>query len=423
MIRLIYFIRLLFIPVFWALSFIIPPLKKRRKFEQKNKLIDFPNWKQNHEKADYAFSISSEGELEQILPLLLYYLNDHKKIELVYTSNSVDHKVNNLAQEYKMNLAVIRMPLVSYRLNGSMRFNCSKFITASVLYFCRYDFFPELLYLKYSRGDLRFVLLSARIKAEYFTGLGLKNLYYRSVFKLMDEFVATTSGDIDLLARYLPLKLSKAIDFRVIQINQRLEIQNSTLNQRLKNYSQLLEHLKKYQRDEILIGGSFWPLDLPILNCFSWVKCFLIAPHDLADSNLEKLYQCLTNKLGKGAYLEDGIIGDEKFIMIRTKGILCEMYHLGGWSYVGGGYGRSIHSVLEPFLAGSKVCCGPKVNRSSEFELIRHLTHDQWPRVATINFELKLDLSYNELKLLNFKNQLIENHQNAWISFIKEAQC
>jgi 3-deoxy-D-manno-octulosonic-acid transferase len=60
-------------------------------------------------------------------------------------------------------------------------------------------------------------------------------------------------------------------------------------------------------------------------------------------------------------------------ILINLKGVLCELYSQVGHVYVGGGFGRSVHSVMEPFVAGARVYCGPKVYRSTEVEAIQAL--------------------------------------------------
>jgi 3-deoxy-D-manno-octulosonic-acid transferase len=58
-------------------------------------------------------------------------------------------------------------------------------------------------------------------------------------------------------------------------------------------------------------------------------------------------------------------------VVLNLKGVLCELYSVMGHAYVGGGFERSVHSVLEPFVAGCKILCGPKVHRSTEVEAIQ----------------------------------------------------
>jgi 3-deoxy-D-manno-octulosonic-acid transferase len=80
-----------------VLKSLIPKLKERVDFERKN-LTQFEclSFHRSNEKADYCFEVSSEGELEQVLPLIHYFLEKNKKIELIYASYSVEKKCYNL---------------------------------------------------------------------------------------------------------------------------------------------------------------------------------------------------------------------------------------------------------------------------------------------------------------------------------------
>ena len=60
-------------------------------------------------------------------------------------------------------------------------------------------------------------------------------------------------------------------------------------------------------------------------------------------------------------------------VILQMSGILCELYSLFSQAYVGGGYERSIHSVLEPFFSNNIVITGPAINRSTEYDLALEL--------------------------------------------------
>ena len=60
-------------------------------------------------------------------------------------------------------------------------------------------------------------------------------------------------------------------------------------------------------------------------------------------------------------------------VILQMGGVLCELYSLFKASYVGGGYERSIHSVLEPFFSNNLVVTGPLISRSTEFDLAHEI--------------------------------------------------
>src|SRR5690606_14635757 len=63
--------------------------------------------------------------------------------------------------------------------------------------------------------------------------------------------------------------------------------------------------------------------------------------------------------------------------LLEQPGRLLELYPQFNFAYVGGGFGRSIHSVLEPLLAGCWSVCGPRIHRSTEFDLGQELLPGQ----------------------------------------------
>lgn len=51
--------------------------------------------------------------------------------------------------------------------------------------------------------------------------------------------------------------------------------------------------------------------------------------------------------------------GAAECILVDEMGVLLELYSAADWVYVGGGFGVSMHSTIEPALYGLPVCCGP----------------------------------------------------------------
>lgn len=98
----------------------------------------------------------------------------------------------------------------------------------------------------------------------------------------------------------------------------------------------------------------------------------LLAPHKLDDDFSKVLKEKCQEIFGADLV---GIVNNETpyqgspVVILQMGGILCELYSLFKASYVGGGYERSIHSVLEPFFSNNMVVTGPVIHRSTEFDL------------------------------------------------------
>lgn len=385
--ELMLFIQTLLFPVLRVLlTPFFPWLKKRAQFELKNK-TDFRSnsFKKKGKVADFCFEIASEGELEQVRPLLIHYLEVGQLIELVYSSDSLEKKCNLLFEEYSEQLRIFRLPLLTYfpfELFGGQNF--LSWTTASNLILCRYDFYPEIL-LRGRNKKVKFILLSGTLKnkvEELKREGSFGYVYLKRIYELFDLVVASSETD---KSRFFKLGLSpkkiRSFDFRVVQINRRLK---NSKNKLLENnyFSFFYDISKSFPKTSRLLLGSAWPIDLEVLGSteikeliFKGELFVTIAPHKLSPLFLE----AIKNKLAELEIPFYSNVDEMKqvgsrgpgVLIFTAPGVLCELYSYFGHAYVGGGFGRSIHSVLEPYLANSLVYTGPKTFRSTEYELIK----------------------------------------------------
>jgi hypothetical protein len=102
--------------------------KKRIHFELTN-LIQINNLT----RANFAFEVSSEGELEQVNPLLNYLLDSGETVELVFCSESVEHRCKELKEKYPNQLRIFRYPILTFRPFSKTK-NINKWLTAKTLF-------------------------------------------------------------------------------------------------------------------------------------------------------------------------------------------------------------------------------------------------------------------------------------------------
>ena len=353
----------------------VPFIQKRLRFERKNfeHESSIP-----HTKSDYCFEISSEGELEQVRPLLQAVIAEGKKIEILYSSASVESKCQKFFQDYPDQVRVFRLPLLS-----SFPFNFLYFksiwcwVKSPVMIFCRYDFFPELLMMKFF--GKKFILISGAFK---------KTSWYKlESFKFFDVVVAAT----ELEKRKFQELLGENsqiynCDFRVPRIAERFLNATETLS-RKTSITPYIEKLRTLSDNQKIILGSVWVSDLDILENEALINKvkkgelhLLLAPHKLDDAFAAAL------KLRCDEVFQESlaqIVNDKTpyngapVVILQMGGILCELYSLFKASYVGGGYERSIHSVLEPFFSNNMVVTGPVIHRSTEFDLALEIAPDE----------------------------------------------
>ena len=363
---------------------IVPGIRNRINFERKNQVEEScRSFALDGIIADYCFEVSSEGELEQVRPLLEFFLLKNKRIELIFSSPSVEKKCLKLASDNSQLIRLLRMPLASYFPFAFLVFQSpGRWVTASRIVFCRYDFFPELLILKYF--GKKFILLSAANKKP--------SWFKTQVFSFFDIIVAATNSEEQFFKSHFPLIETFSFDFRVPRIFDR-SINASKLlvtENVLTDYLIFLDSLTCKK----CILGSVWPTDLDILKDEKFATDIkngeihlLVVPHQLSISFILELQNKLQTlfpeipiyeiKRGGAHFDSEQFKKIPGIVILNMSGVLCELYTKFPYAYVGGGFERSIHSVLEPFLSGAVVFCGAKVHRSTEFDTICELAPNE----------------------------------------------
>lgn len=348
-----------------------PKLKQRWLFEQE--------YKPHPKNVDFVFEVSSEGELEQILPFAMQLIKKQYQLLIFYCSPSVQNKVKKLEDQFPC-VYVRPLPLVRYCSWGWPGESFKLDVKQSTLILCRYDFFPHLI--KLGLKAKRFCLFSATLKNK---NKNFLNFWPYKVYSFFDIVVTSTYKDSCLFSSLVKERASVIFyDFRVKQIllRQSSEQQKSIFKDAKKN---VLCLVNQYRGDQKIIFGSFWQneveifqnMDLKELVLHKKVTLF-IFPHKLNPDSVSALVKSINSifkqdictvygqKMFQNTQLEK-IYG---VVIVTLPGILCEMYTHFNLAYVGGGFGRSVHSLLEPFLAGCQIVCGPKTHRSSEYDLI-----------------------------------------------------
>lgn len=119
--------------------------------------------------------------------------------------------------------------------------------------------------------------------------------------------------------------------------------------------------------DTPLVAGSIDALDLPmlstVLNRQPKRRC-IIVPHELGEPFLRSIEEALTApSIRYTDAMQTGIPDDAQYLIVNTIGILPYLYRYGSMAYIGGGFTRYLHSVLEATVYGLPVAFGPRIER------------------------------------------------------------
>ena len=124
----------------------------------------------------------------------------------------------------------------------------------------------------------------------------------------------------------------------------------------------------------LLVAGSTWQPDEAILANFiqqqqnkNWK--YLIVPHDISPNHIHQLQQKLKIRSWRYTQAEQTPVANWENIdvlILDTIGMLSQVYQYGKLAYIGGGFGRGIHNILEPAAFGLPVIIGPNYKKFEE---------------------------------------------------------
>lgn len=116
---------------------------------------------------------------------------------------------------------------------------------------------------------------------------------------------------------------------------------------------------------DIIIFGSTWPVDIPFLQLFltdpSYKNWKIIwAPHEISSHQINSLFSAIKNENSIIRFTNTSSYSvNARILLLDTLGILKYAYRYAQLAYVGGGFGKGIHNLLEPIVYKIPVIFGP----------------------------------------------------------------
>ena len=123
------------------------------------------------------------------------------------------------------------------------------------------------------------------------------------------------------------------------------------------------------KNDFTVVAGSTWEEDENLLASFiqknNSVK-FIIAPHEISPSNLNRLKATFQNAIFYSEWKKD-MTSSSHVLIIDNIGMLSALYKYASVAFIGGGFNKSgIHNTLEAAVYGKPVFFGPNYKKFAE---------------------------------------------------------
>jgi 3-deoxy-D-manno-octulosonic-acid transferase len=118
-----------------------------------------------------------------------------------------------------------------------------------------------------------------------------------------------------------------------------------------------------------LIAGSSWPRDeelfIRYFNEHPGIK-LIIAPHEIGREHLLDIHARLKRPSVRFSDACEQDISGKDCLIIDSFGLLSSIYRYGDVAYIGGGFGKGIHNILEAATYGIPVIFGPAYHKFKE---------------------------------------------------------
>ncbi len=300
---------------------------------------------------------ASLGEFEQGRPLIEAIKNKHSEYKIVLTFFSPSGY--EIRKNYPLADYIYYLPLDTSK-------NAQLFIQKihpEKIIFVKYEFWYHYIY-NAKRQNIPVYLISGIFRESqwFFKWYGK---FSRKILSFFEHVFVQNEHSRALLNRHHINHVSIAGDTRYDRV---LKISHS-----VKHIPEV-EHFK--QNSLTLISGSTWPKDEALLIRYlneinPGIKC-IIAPHEIIKPHINEMVHRIHKKtvLFSNITISSGHEAD--VLIIDNIGMLSSLYQYGDIAYIGGGFGKGIHNVLEAATFGMPVVFGPNHKKFDEaFGLIR----------------------------------------------------
>lgn len=303
------------------------------------------------------FHCASLGEFEQGRPVIEQLKKEHEDIKIILTFFSPS------GYEVRKNYAgadhVFYLPLDS-------PVNAKKFLSIvkpTAAFFVKYEFwFNYLNELK--NNAVPTYLISGIFRTDHYFFKGYAS-WFRHQLNAFNHFYLQDEQSQKLLNAIGFKNTTVAGDTRFDRVFE--------VSKNVKSIP-LIEQFK--QQQPLFIAGSTWEPDEEILSSFDFFKAgfkLVIAPHEISELRIQSLLSKFKKNAIRFSQATEDSIKTTHILIIDNMGMLSSIYQYGTVAFIGGGYGKGIHNILEAAAFGLPVLFGPNYNKFEEAKELVHL--------------------------------------------------
>ena len=296
---------------------------------------------------------SSLGEYEQAIPVLQYLKSKKDVFVLVsfYSPSGYEYAKDASWYDAKCYLPV------------DTKSNASRFIglvQPKVVLWTKYDFWYSY-YQELHDANIPILLFSAAFRADQYFFKNYGSRYLKILADCHTIFVQDKES-IALLNKHKIANVQLSGDTRIDRVLKRKE--GSETDPLIRGFMQ--------ERKCILLASTH-PEGVELIQAIiKNYKDYNIAifPHEVDDASVDQLISNLDCTIAKWSDNKSPL---SNVLVVNTIGLLFDSYRYAYCAYVGGGFGKSIHNILEPTVFGVPVIIGPAFDKFKEARELKSL--------------------------------------------------
>ena len=308
------------------------------------------------------FHAASLGEFEQGRPLMEQLRREHPEYKILLTFFSPSGY--EVRKNYEGADIICYLPLDT--ITNARRF--LRIIRPVKAYFIKYEFWYNYLHiLKHRQVPVYSVSSIFRPDQVFFKWYGKQ---YSRVLKCFTHFFVQNEVSKELLAKLGITCVTVTGDTRFDRVLQ------------IKEAAKQLPIVEAFVKDAplVFVAGSSWPPDEEIfIKYFNEHKNWklIIAPHVIGEDHLKQIEKLLEGRkvVRYSEYSENSEYSEKlknaEVLIINCFGLLSSIYRYANVTYVGGGFGVSIHNTLEAAVWGVPVFFGPNNQKFQEAQELK----------------------------------------------------
>ncbi|WP_317239035.1 3-deoxy-D-manno-octulosonic acid transferase [Hymenobacter sp. 5516J-16] len=305
-----------------------------------------------HETAPLAwFHCASLGEFEQGRPLMEAYVARHPGHKIVLTFFSPSGY--EVRKDWPGAAYVFYLPLDTAE-------HARTFLDAvrpALAVFVKYEFWYYFL-TELRRRAIPTICVSAIFRPEqaFFQPWGG---FFRRILSQFTHIFTQNQASVDLLRRAGIARASVAGDTRF-----------DTVVRTASAPPRALPLVDAFTDDwaPVFIIGSSWPEDMPaltpLLHQYADQLRFIVAPHEISETNLRLVEQALPGRVVRYSQADAATVADSRVLLMDNVGLLSQLYRFGHYAYIGGAFGKGCTTRWKRLLSAYPCSSGPRITSS-----------------------------------------------------------